>query len=51
LTREAPDLTISVDLITPDNVINAVESGAPVNVTGTVAGEFNPGDVVNSDGE
>src|SRR5690606_29079283 len=39
----APDLTISVDSITSDNVINVAESGAPVNVTGQVSGEFNEG--------
>ena len=43
---EAPELTVSVDSITPDNVINAAESGDAVNVTGAVDGEFNAGDVV-----
>src|SRR5690606_8011197 len=42
----APELTVSVDSITSDNVINAAESGAAVNVTGLVSGEFNEGDTV-----
>nr|WP_269496833.1 Ig-like domain-containing protein [Castellaniella sp. S9] len=43
---DAPELTVSVDSITSDNVLNAAESGAAVNVTGTVDGEFNEGDTV-----
>src|SRR5690606_6721260 len=42
----APELAIAVNSITSDNVINAAESGASVDVTGTVAGEFNEGDTV-----
>ncbi|WP_269500271.1 Ig-like domain-containing protein, partial [Castellaniella sp. S9] len=42
----APALTVSVDSITSDNVINAAESGASVDVTGTVIGEYNAGDAV-----
>ncbi|WP_269500262.1 Ig-like domain-containing protein, partial [Castellaniella sp. S9] len=42
----APELTVAVDPITSDNVINAAESGASVDVTGAVAGEFNEGDAV-----
>ncbi|MER1969205.1 Ig-like domain-containing protein, partial [Castellaniella sp. GW247-6E4] len=42
----APELTVSVDPVTSDNVINAAESGASVDVTGKVTGEFNEGDVV-----
>ncbi|MER1969212.1 Ig-like domain-containing protein, partial [Castellaniella sp. GW247-6E4] len=42
----APELTVSVDPVTSDNVINAAESGASVNVTGQVTGEFNEGDAV-----
>ncbi|MER1969221.1 Ig-like domain-containing protein, partial [Castellaniella sp. GW247-6E4] len=42
----APELTVSVDPITADNVINAAESGGSVNVTGQVTGEFNEGDAV-----
>src|SRR5690606_31611074 len=42
----APELTITVDSITSDNVINAAEAGAKVDVTGTVTGEFIAGDEV-----
>ncbi|MER1969218.1 Ig-like domain-containing protein, partial [Castellaniella sp. GW247-6E4] len=42
----APEVTVSVDSITADNVINAAESGTSVNVTGQVTGEFNEGDAV-----
>ncbi len=42
----APRLSVSVDPITSDNVVNAAESGAPIGVTGKVAGEFNEGDAV-----
>ena len=37
---------ITVDSITPDNVINAAESGGKVNVTGTVSGDVKDGDSV-----
>src|SRR5690606_24992086 len=40
------ELTIAVDSITADNVINAAEAGETVDVTGTVAGEFTAGDEV-----
>src|SRR5690606_35320995 len=43
---DAPELTIAVDAITADNVINAAEAGETVDVTGTVAGEFTAGDEV-----
>ncbi|MER1968047.1 Ig-like domain-containing protein, partial [Castellaniella sp. GW247-6E4] len=42
----APEVTVSVDPVTSDNVVNAAESGTSVDVTGTVTGEFNEGDVV-----
>jgi large repetitive protein len=42
----APVLSIAVDNVTADNVINAAESGNPITVTGTVSGEFNVGDTV-----
>ncbi|MEJ2310659.1 MAG: Ig-like domain-containing protein, partial [Gammaproteobacteria bacterium] len=41
-----PVPTIAVDAITPDNVINAAESGHKVDVTGMVGGQFNAGDTV-----
>src|SRR5690606_8411497 len=43
---DAPELTVLVDPITSDNVVNAAESGASVDVTGAVDGEFNEGDTV-----
>src|SRR5690606_20794194 len=43
---EAPELAITVDSITADNVINAAEAGETVDVTGTVTGEFTAGDEV-----
>ncbi len=39
--------TISVDNITPDDVLNAAEAGGPVNVTGTVGGDASPGDSIS----
>ncbi|MDM3872603.1 retention module-containing protein, partial [Porticoccus sp. W117] len=42
----APLPTIFVNSITADNVINAAEAAGTVSVSGTVAGEFNPGDIV-----
>src|SRR5690606_24799914 len=42
----APELTVSVEDITADNVINAAESGASIEVAGSVGGEFNEGDTV-----
>jgi hypothetical protein len=39
--------TISVNSITSDDVVNAVESGAPINVTGSVGGDAAPGDSVS----
>ncbi len=41
--------TISVDPITADDVINAVEAGASINVTGSVGGDATPGDTVSFD--
>src|SRR5690606_21395585 len=43
---DAPELTVTVDSITSDNVINAAEAGENVDVTGTVTGEFNADDAV-----
>ena len=41
--------TISVDNITADDIVNAVEAGGPINVIGTVAGDAAPGDTVSLD--
>ncbi|MCP4335294.1 MAG: Ig-like domain-containing protein, partial [Gammaproteobacteria bacterium] len=38
--------TISVDPITADDVVNAAESAASINVTGSVGGDVSPGDTV-----
>ncbi|MGL5040494.1 MAG: Ig-like domain-containing protein, partial [Aeromonas sp.] len=41
------DLAIVLDPnITPDDVINAAEADQDIPVSGTVSGEFNPGDIV-----
>lgn len=41
-----PVATITVDNITDDNMLNSKELAGKVNLTGTVSGEFNQGDVV-----
>ena len=38
--------TISIDAITPDDIVNAAEAGANINVTGTVGGDATAGDTV-----
>ena len=35
---EAPELTITIDDITPDNILNAAEAGGNVTITGTTTG-------------
>ncbi|MCP4389270.1 MAG: retention module-containing protein, partial [Gammaproteobacteria bacterium] len=45
----APIASISVDNITADDVVNGVESGAAVNVTGSVGGDASSGDSVSLD--
>ncbi|MFT0156479.1 gliding motility-associated C-terminal domain-containing protein, partial [Tenacibaculum ascidiaceicola] len=42
----APTLSIVIDDITPDNIIDATEAGMNIPVTGTVSGDFNTGDTV-----
>ena len=39
--------TISVDPITPDDIVNAAEAGGNINVTGTVGGDAADGDIVS----
>ncbi|CAK2696779.1 VCBS repeat-containing protein [Vibrio crassostreae] len=39
-------VAIQTDAITADNVINAQESQSSIDITGTVSGDFNTGDVV-----
>ncbi len=41
--------TITVDNITADDIVNAAESGASINVTGTVGGDATPGDAISFD--
>ncbi|WP_425610846.1 VCBS domain-containing protein [Vibrio splendidus] len=40
---------IQTDLITADNVINAQESNRSIDITGSVSGDFNAGDIVTLD--
>ncbi len=42
----APTITLNIDDITADNILNATEAAADVTVTGTVSGDFNTGDTV-----
>ncbi|MEP4881522.1 beta strand repeat-containing protein, partial [Maribacter dokdonensis] len=42
----APTITLNIDDITADNILNATEVAADVTVTGTVSGDFNTGDTV-----
>ena len=41
-----PQLSVSLDPVTPDNTINAEEAQGEVAVTGRVSDEFHPGDTV-----
>lgn len=43
---QTPVLSLEIDNITPDNIINLVESQRDLAVTGHVRGEFNAGDAV-----
>jgi hypothetical protein len=46
LDDTAPVAAISVDPITPDDIITSAEAGEPVTVTGTVGGDVQVGDTV-----
>ncbi|MBY6196826.1 VCBS domain-containing protein [Vibrio hangzhouensis] len=46
IDTQAPTLSISIDSITSDNVINAVESQSSITITGSSTGGTQPGDVV-----
>ncbi|UAJ73308.1 Ig-like domain-containing protein [Synechocystis sp. PCC 7339] len=46
LDTTAPIISITLDDVTADNVVNAAEAGGNVAITGTVGGEFNTGDTV-----
>ncbi|WP_147408722.1 Ig-like domain-containing protein [Kushneria sinocarnis] len=43
---DAPIVTISLDTIAGDDVINAAEAGEQINLTGSVGGDAVPGDTV-----
>ncbi|MEZ8132021.1 Ig-like domain-containing protein, partial [Enterovibrio norvegicus] len=42
----ASTTALTIDNVTSDNILNAAEASMPVNVTGTVTGEFKEDDVV-----
>ena len=42
----APAMTITVNDVTADNVLNAAEAGQDIAITGKVTGEFLAGDTV-----
>ncbi|MGJ8731689.1 MAG: beta strand repeat-containing protein [Cellulophaga sp.] len=42
----APTPTIIIDNVTTDNTINAIEASGNITITGSVTGEFAPGDTV-----
>ncbi len=46
LDSTAPVASISVDPITPDDIITSAEAGEPITVTGTVGGDVQVGDTV-----
>ncbi|WP_344939324.1 Ig-like domain-containing protein, partial [Zhongshania borealis] len=39
--------TITVDAITPDDIVNAAEAGTTINVTGSVGGDASVGDAIS----
>ena len=41
-----PVLTLIINDITADNILNVVEASGTITITGTVIGEFNTGDIV-----
>ncbi|EIF42641.1 VCBS, partial [gamma proteobacterium BDW918] len=43
----AATATITVNDITPDDIVNAAEAGSTIDVTGTVGGDAAPGDTVS----
>ncbi|MCG9692794.1 VCBS domain-containing protein [Vibrio sp. Isolate22] len=44
---QSPIPHIAVDSVTQDNVLNAVESGQTIAITGTVTGDYQAGDIVS----
>ncbi|MGR5215394.1 VCBS domain-containing protein [Vibrio harveyi] len=47
IDTQSPIPHIAVDSVTQDNVINAVESGQSIAITGTVTGDYHTGDMVS----
>ncbi|WP_417172427.1 VCBS domain-containing protein, partial [Vibrio alginolyticus] len=47
IDTQSPIPHIAVDSVTQDNVINAVESGQTIAITGTVTGDYHTGDMVS----
>ncbi|NNG81921.1 Ig-like domain-containing protein, partial [Acinetobacter sp. ANC 5378] len=43
----APAATLSIDAVTSDSIINAAEAGLSINISGSVTGEYQLGDVVS----
>ncbi|MDC5852452.1 VCBS domain-containing protein [Vibrio europaeus] len=44
---QSPIPHIAVDSVTQDNVLNALESGQTIAITGTVTGDYDTGDIVS----
>ncbi|NOI86197.1 VCBS domain-containing protein [Vibrio sp. 99K-1] len=44
---QSPIPHIAVDSVTQDNVLNALESGQTIAITGTVTGDYHTGDIVS----
>ncbi|WP_028111994.1 VCBS domain-containing protein, partial [Ferrimonas kyonanensis] len=47
IDTQRPIPHIAVDPVTQDNVLNALESGQTISITGTVTGDYHPGDIVS----
>ncbi|XGB65114.1 VCBS domain-containing protein [Vibrio chagasii] len=47
IDTQSPIPHIAVDSVTQDNVLNALESGQTIAITGTVTGDYQAGDIVS----
>ncbi|MCG9751987.1 VCBS domain-containing protein [Vibrio brasiliensis] len=47
IDTQSPIPHIAVDSVTQDNVLNAIESGQTIAITGTVTGDYHTGDIVS----
>ncbi|WP_038890295.1 VCBS domain-containing protein, partial [Vibrio campbellii] len=47
IDTQSPIPHIAVDSVTQDNVLNALESGQTIAITGTVTGDYHTGDIVS----